>query len=125
MNYKALSNLTQQNQASKGRNVDNSKDDHGDTTYPYTTSIISGSRRKFHTTYKDGSEMVEEYDLKTNELLVRKNRKPSQLGGEGEWVFELGGEVFKPFNPMRDNLAVSSKNVSIGRKKFTSADIEY
>jgi hypothetical protein len=89
------------------------KEDNTEQTYPYRTSIVSDSRRKFHTTYQDGSEMVEEYDLNTNELLVRKTRQPTKLGGEGEWQFELGGEQFVPFHPMKDLFAVSSKNVSI------------
>ena len=87
--------------------------DDGGRTYPYTTSIVTNGRRKFHTTYQDGSEMIEEFDLQSNELLVRKMRKPTQLGGESEWQFEVGGEAYTAFNPMKDMFAVSSKNVCI------------
>ena len=79
-------------------------------TYPYTTSIVSNGRRKFHTTHEDGLELVEEYDLRSNELVVRKTRRPTALGGEGQWQFEVGGD-FQPFHPMRDLFAPSSKNV--------------
>eukprot|EP00958_Prasinococcus_capsulatus_P020860 scaffold2764_cov399-Prasinococcus_capsulatus_cf.AAC.13 len=34
-----------------------------------STSIVSGGRRKVHTSWPDGSEMVEEYDAKTDLLL--------------------------------------------------------
>lgn len=79
--------------------------------YPQTSSIVKDGRRKFHTTFENQSEMVEEYDVATNKLLVRKTRKPTTLGGEGEWVFEIGAEM-KPFNPINDLFAPSSSNVS-------------
>lgn len=85
---------------------------------PYTTSIVKDGRRKFHTTYPNGEEMVEEYDLKTDRLVVRKVRRSTTLGGEGTWEYELGGDAslgLKPFNPIEDLLAPSSSNVSIAR----------
>ena len=33
--------------------------------------------------------MVEEFDINSNECLIRKYKKPKQFG-EGEWVFEIG-----------------------------------
>ncbi len=57
------------------------------------TSIVSGGRKKIHSVFVDGSEMVEEFDVVTDELLLRKLRKPNPLGGEGEWIVELGGEA--------------------------------
>ena len=86
-------------------------EDDSERTYPYTTSIVADGRRKFHTTYKDGEEMVEEFDLNTNQLLLRKRRRQTILGGGGEWVIEIGGEV-QPFNPFNELLAPSSANVS-------------
>lgn len=88
------------------------KESSSTTKYPYTTSIVADGRRKFHTTYKDGEEMVEEFDLNTNQLLVRKRRRPTVLGGEGEWQFEIGGDV-RVFNPFNDLIAPSTTNVSI------------
>uniref|UniRef100_A0A7S3FBS1 Protein DPCD n=1 Tax=Haptolina ericina TaxID=156174 RepID=A0A7S3FBS1_9EUKA len=43
-----------------------------------------------HYTLPDESELVEEFDLQTDELLVRKRRAKTVLGGDGEWVFEVG-----------------------------------
>ena len=34
-----------------------------------STSFVSGTRKTIHTTFDDGSELEEEYDLKTDELL--------------------------------------------------------
>ena len=61
---------------------------------PIFTSFImilfAAGRKRMHTTWEDGSELIEEYDLKTDELLVRKYRKPSTLGALGDWDFLFG-----------------------------------
>jgi hypothetical protein len=88
--------------------------------YPQTSAIVKDGRRKLHTTFEDQSEMVEEYDISTNKLLVRKTRKPTTLGGEGDWVFEIGGEV-KPFNPINDLFAPSSSNPVVVRSDTSDA----
>jgi len=50
----------------------------------HKTAIVSGDRKKYHTTWTEGpnkgAEMVEEYDLKTDDLVVRKLRRPTELG---------------------------------------------
>ena len=70
-------------------------------------SIIVEGRRRVSTTYPDGSEMVEEYDAKSHELLLRKTRKPTVLGGEGEWKVEVGTQA-KTFDPTKDAIAPSN-----------------
>eukprot|EP00668_Euglena_longa_P029214 GGOE01036558.1.p2 GENE.GGOE01036558.1~~GGOE01036558.1.p2 ORF type:complete len:206 (-),score=64.71 GGOE01036558.1:179-796(-) len=60
------------------------------------TFLISQGRRKFHMILTDGSEMVEEFDLGTDQLLVRKVRKASTLGREGPWTFEIGSDAKSP-----------------------------
>jgi len=54
------------------------------------TSMTSGGRRKVHYTLPDEAEVVEEYDVQTDELVVRKRRSKTVLGAFGEWVFEVG-----------------------------------
>ncbi|XP_077311467.1 protein DPCD [Lithobates pipiens] len=54
------------------------------------TCILQDGRRKVHYLFADGKEMVEEYDHKTQELLVRKWRQKSALGAHGEWQIEVG-----------------------------------
>lgn len=72
--------------------------------------VVEG-RRRVHTTWQEGPEMIEEFDLKSNELLLRKSRKPTVLGGEGEWVIEVGSVASsRPFDPTKDALAPSSSN---------------
>jgi DPCD protein family len=58
----------------------------------------------------DESELIEEYDATTNELLLRKKRKPKPLGGPGEWEYYQGEEApgyKRPQAPLAEN----SKNV--------------
>jgi len=42
------------------------------------------------TVWEDGMEMVEEYDPRSDTLLVRKVRKATLVGGAGQWTFEVG-----------------------------------
>ena len=93
------------------QNTTSSSSEPSTTKYPYTTSVVADGRRKFHTTYENGVEMVEEFDLQTNQLLLRKRRTVSILG-EGTWTIEIGGEV-KSFNPIHDLIAPSTVNVSL------------
>lgn len=44
------------------------------------------------TTFPDGTEAVEEFDLTTHDLLLRRVKAPSRVG-EGTWVYEVGEEV--------------------------------
>ena len=71
---------------------------------------FSGGRRKLHYLYPDQTELVEELDVTTNEVLVRKWKRPKEFG-EGTWEYEIG-EPQKAFNPESDLLAPSGDNVS-------------
>lgn len=73
------------------------------------TSIVSQGRKKIHSSFEDGSEMIEEYDVNTDQLLVRKFREKTSLGQQRDWEF-LVGEPVKKFNPDKDLLAESSQN---------------
>merc|ERR1719428_874134 len=58
---------------------------------PKKFCVRSDGRKKIHTTFPDGGEMVEEFDERTDVLLLRKVRKSAQLWSkEPEWVFEVG-----------------------------------
>lgn len=81
------------------------------------TSVISDGRKKLQYVYTDGSEMVEEYDVITDELLVRKGRRPNALGGEGQWVYEVGqDQARRGFNPDTDLLRESNTAPQLTRK---------
>merc|ERR1712178_188065 len=54
------------------------------------TSMTSGGLKKCHYTLPDESEVVEEYAIQTDELMVRKRRTKTVLGALGEWIYEIG-----------------------------------
>ncbi|XP_061086657.1 protein DPCD isoform X1 [Conger conger] len=54
------------------------------------TALLQDGKRKVHYLFSDGKEMVEEYDVKTDDLTVRKWRKKSTLGAQGPWEVEVG-----------------------------------
>ena len=54
------------------------------------TTMSTGGRRKVHYTFPDEGELVEEYDLQTDELMVRKRCTKTVLGAKGDWVYEVG-----------------------------------
>ncbi len=86
---------------------------------PKAAVIVDGKKR-ITSRFVDGMEMVEEFDLVTDELLVRKRRKPTTLGGEGEWTFEVGAPS-GVFRDDRDLLRESSSNPQVARKDTAEA----
>mmetsp|Transcript_11710 Transcript_11710/g.25925 ORF Transcript_11710/g.25925 Transcript_11710/m.25925 type:complete len:192 (-) Transcript_11710:126-701(-) len=92
---------------------------------PQTICIRADGRKKVHTTYPDESEVVEEFDEKTNALLLRKSRKPTAIGRDGEWVTEVGQDSMSMrFDPSKDMLAPSSSN-PIFLRKDTPSDFQW
>jgi hypothetical protein len=83
---------------------------------PKKVCVRGDGRKKVHTTNPDGSEIVEEFDERTDVLLLRKSRKPSALGKETEWVTEVGQVHEKVFDPHADTLRASSSNPIFLRK---------
>eukprot|EP00467_Chlorarachnion_reptans_P016672 CAMPEP_0114519642 /NCGR_PEP_ID=MMETSP0109-20121206/19125_1 /TAXON_ID=29199 /ORGANISM="Chlorarachnion reptans, Strain CCCM449" /LENGTH=188 /DNA_ID=CAMNT_0001700421 /DNA_START=179 /DNA_END=745 /DNA_ORIENTATION=- len=67
-------------------------------------------RRKKHTSWPDGSEMIEEYDIASARLVLRKIRSKSKLGKLSDWKVLLGEAEVKNFDPGRDLIASSNKN---------------
>ena len=45
-----------------------------------STSFVTGNRKTVHTTFNDGSELVEEYDVKTDELLGEERERERERG---------------------------------------------
>jgi len=83
---------------------------------PKKVCVRGDGRKKIHTTNPDGSEIVEEFDERTDVLLLRKSRKPTNLGREAEWVVEVGQVQEKGFDPHSDMMRVSSSNPIFLRK---------
>ncbi|KAK9806745.1 hypothetical protein WJX72_001124 [[Myrmecia] bisecta] len=80
----------------------------------------SAARRQLHTTWKDGSEMLEEYDLKTAELLLRKRRSRTTWGKDGEWEY-LVGDPPAAWQPDKGVLKENSQNPILTRRDTPQA----
>lgn len=87
------------------------------------SNIVRDGRNVIHQGWTDGSETIEEYDVLTQRLLVRKHRKRTTLGADGEWVYEVGQET-RVFNPLKDALAPSASN-PIFTRCDTETDFEW
>ena len=86
--------------------------------YPEGTKLAttsSGGRRKCHFTLPDESEVIEEYDLQTDELMLKKRRGKTVLGAQTEWIFEVG-EAPARMTIENDMLRASSSNPTLTRK---------
>lgn len=64
--------------------------------------------------FPDGTELVEERDQNTQEVLIRKWKRPKEFG-KVDWEYEIG-EDSKRFDPEQDIMAVSSNNPVFIRK---------
>ena len=82
---------------------------------PTVNQMVSGGRRKLHYLYPDNTEMVEELDVTSSEVLLRKWKRPKQFG-EAEWDFEIGQPMQVNFDPSSDLLAPSNQNPIFMRK---------
>eukprot|EP00928_Gymnodinium_smaydae_P066672 TRINITY_DN4964_c0_g1_i1.p1 TRINITY_DN4964_c0_g1~~TRINITY_DN4964_c0_g1_i1.p1 ORF type:complete len:309 (-),score=83.13 TRINITY_DN4964_c0_g1_i1:141-1067(-) len=87
-----------------------------DASGPQRIMARGDGRKKIHTTFPDGSEMVEEFDEKTDVLLLRKTRKSSTLGRGTEWVFEVGQAPEAAFDRHSDLMRASAANPVFLRK---------
>ncbi|XP_074643042.1 protein DPCD-like isoform X2 [Tubulanus polymorphus] len=79
------------------------------------TALVQDNRRKIHYTFKDGREMSEEYDVRTNELVIRRWREKTKLGGGSVWLYEVG-EQLAPKNLETEGLAESMSNPILVRR---------
>ncbi|KAG5500534.1 hypothetical protein JKF63_03628 [Porcisia hertigi] len=57
------------------------------------SSVIRGDRKQITSKFTDGSELLEEYDVVTDALLLRKRRSCNALGGFSDWIIEVGTEA--------------------------------
>lgn len=84
------------------------------------TATIANGRKRIHTKFVDGMEMVEEFDVVTDELLLRKVRRKPLIGGEGLWVVEVGNET-KSVNLDRDMIREANTAPALSRQDTAEA----
>lgn len=76
-------------------------------------SVIVGGRRQITSNYSDGSEEYEEYDVVTDELLLRKRRQKNRLGAWSDWITEVGQDSSKNSKNLHQNLIVEASSSPI------------
>lgn len=76
-------------------------------------AVIAGGRRQITSNYNDGSEEYEEYDVVTDELLLRKRHQKNSFGAWSDWVVEVGQDASKNSKNLHQNLIVESSSSPI------------
>ncbi|CAF0744861.1 unnamed protein product [Brachionus calyciflorus] len=86
------------------------------------TCLFQDGRRKVHYTFPDKTELAEEYNIQTGELLIRKWRRKNTLGAKLPWEFEVG---LNTDNQVRANenldMTESSNNPIFSRQDTVNA----
>ncbi|KAJ3414593.1 hypothetical protein HDV05_006332 [Chytridiales sp. JEL 0842] len=57
---------------------------------PVRSAIVQDGVKKVHSTYPDGTECVEHFDLKSDDILLRRWRRKTVLGAYTDWEYEIG-----------------------------------
>jgi hypothetical protein len=86
------------------------------------TYMINGDYIKFHTVFKDGTEIVEEYGLYSEELESRRVKKLSMTGKE-IWETEIGEAPISRSND--DFLIKENENNPIFIRKDSSSEFQW
>jgi len=117
----AMASLAEQLERWAGPGAGAEQPEEGDkkkkSTEPQRMCFRADGKKKVHTTYPDGGEMVEEFDEKTDLLLVRMSKKGGgALGREAQWVYEVGQPPNTAFDPYSDTLKASATQPIFLRK---------
>ncbi|XP_068445165.1 protein DPCD-like isoform X2 [Clinocottus analis] len=69
--------------------------------------------------------MTEEYDLKTDELLVRKWRQKSTLGAQGQWQIEVGEPLASPVTSLDSEMIKENCSNPVFLRKDTKTSFQW
>uniref|UniRef100_A0A1A7WNQ5 Protein DPCD n=2 Tax=Iconisemion striatum TaxID=60296 RepID=A0A1A7WNQ5_9TELE len=88
------------------------------------TALINDGKRKIHYLFADGKEMAEEYDVKTDELIVRKWRHKNTLGVQSSWQVEVG-EPFHLTAPLDSDVIKENCSNPVFMRKDTKNSFQW
>lgn len=88
------------------------------------TSFVQDGRRKLHYLFPDSQELVEEYDIKSGLLLVRKWKSKTTIGAEKKWDFEIGEDLSTP-GAFETNYIVESRSNPIFVRRDTKEAFQW
>ncbi|MBN3271224.1 DPCD protein, partial [Polyodon spathula] len=89
-----------------------------------TLFIVTG-KRKIHYLFLDGKEMAEEYDLKTDELTVRKWPVKNALGVLGQWQIEVGEPAPSTVGALEPQLLKENSSNPAFMRKDTKSSFQW
>ncbi|XP_061588628.1 protein DPCD [Cololabis saira] len=89
------------------------------------TALIHDGKRKIHYLLTDGKEMTEEYDLKTDELIVRKWRHKSTLGVQNPWQVEIGEPLASPVASLDSDGIIENCSNPVFMRKDTKTSFQW
>ncbi|XP_072095152.1 protein DPCD [Mobula birostris] len=89
------------------------------------TAMVQEGRRKVHYIFPDGAEMVEEYEVCSDELKVRKWKQKTTLGSPGQWQFEVGEAYSRAVGSVEQPLIQESNSNPIFTRKDTKTCFQW
>ncbi|XP_072883169.1 protein DPCD [Hemitrygon akajei] len=89
------------------------------------TAMVQEGRRKVHYVFPDGAEMVEEYEISSDELKVRKWKQKTTLGSPGQWQFEVGEAYSRVVGSLEQPLIQESSSNPIFTRKDTKTCFQW
>ncbi|XP_038678021.1 protein DPCD isoform X1 [Scyliorhinus canicula] len=89
------------------------------------TALVQDGKKKVHYLFLDGSEMVEEYDVSNDQLIVRKWKRKSQLGSQGHWQVEVGETFSGAVGNLEQQLIQESSSNPIFTRKDTKTSFQW
>ncbi|XP_077427007.1 protein DPCD [Vanacampus margaritifer] len=89
------------------------------------TALIHDGKRKIHYLFGDGKEMAEEYDLRTDELVVRKWRHKNTLGAQGQWEVEVGEPPVGPAASLDAEMLTENCSNPVFMRKDTNNSFQW
>ncbi|XP_015271426.1 PREDICTED: protein DPCD [Gekko japonicus] len=89
------------------------------------TALLGDGKRKIHYLFDNGKEMAEEYDMKTNQLLLRKWREKNALGAYGSWQVEVGEPTMPAVGTLDRELIKESSTNPVFMRKDTKNSFQW
>ncbi|XP_055503081.1 protein DPCD [Leucoraja erinacea] len=89
------------------------------------TAVVQEGKRKVHYVFTDGAEMVEEYEISSDQLKVRKWKQKTTLGSPGQWQFEVGEAYSRPAGTLEQQLIHESGSSPIFTRQDTKTCFQW
>ncbi|XP_018606342.1 protein DPCD isoform X2 [Scleropages formosus] len=89
------------------------------------TVLVHDGKRKVHYLFSDGKELAEEYEMNTDELLVRKWRKKNAVGAQGPWEVEVGEPALSVESVLEPHVIKENSSNPLFMRKDTKTSFQW